>query len=342
MKGIVYGLLLGITLVLLGATLWSTEAIATEDPFADFISPVSNPTNFEDARIESDVRLIWIYHKINNNFLGVLRNADLPSPGGNAQILSLQARLKLTDRLALIATKDSVVWLHPDNEIDDVLKDGSGYGNVAAGLKYNFFRDVALPALATVGLRYEAPAGEPQALQGSVFRSTGIIPEIHKRGNGMLNVFASGVWGDRNLHLLGYTGPRMALSGLDSSFWDLSVHADYKVGKLYPLIELNWIHVLSGGSRLRPLEDGLRALTGDKNLKLDQEGFDFFNLGAPSAGGEDMATLALGWRLRILDNLDILGQSGGLDWGAVAEVPIGSGDNIFDWRVTTDLVFWVL
>jgi hypothetical protein len=155
-------------------------------------------------------------------------------------------------------------------------------------------------------------------------------------------VFASGVWGDRNLHLLAYTGPRLALDGLDSSFWDLSVHADYKVWNLYPLIELNWIHVLEGGSRLRPIEDGLRALTKNQKLKLDQEGFDFFNLGAPSAGGEDMATLGLGWRWRIVDNLDILGQSGGLDWGAVGEVPIGSGQTIFDWRVTTDLVFWVL
>jgi len=351
MKGIVYGLLLGITLLLLGVTLWSAEAIAGEDPFAEFISPVSNPTNFEDARIESDVRLIYIYHSINNNFLGDVSTLGLPQvqpPGGNAQILSLQARIKLTDRLALIATKDSYVWLNTAHDTDGVVSDGSAYANVAAGLKYNFFRDVTLPALATAGLRYEPPSGEPQVLQGSVFRTHNLsalgLPDVdlHKRGNGMLNVFASGVWGDRNLHVLAYTGPRLALSGLDSSFWDLSVHADYKVWNLYPLIELNWIHVLEGGSRLRPIEDGLRALTKNPKLKLDQEGFDFFNLGAPSAGGENMATLALGWRWRIVDGLDVLGQSGGLDFGAVGELPIGSRQGIFDWRVTTDLVFWVL
>jgi hypothetical protein len=343
MKGIVYGLLLGITLLLLGIALWSAEAIAGEDPFAEFISPVSNPTNFEDARIESDVRPLYIYHSINKNFLDVVRAAGLQPPGGNAQIVAVQIRLKLTDRLALIATKDGYVWVHPQHDIDNVVKYGNGFANVAAGLKYNFFRDVTLPALATAGLRYEAPSGEPQALQGSVFRNNNALDlDLHERGNGILNLFASGVWGDHNLHVLAYTGPRLALSGADSSFYDLSVHADYKVGSLYPLIELNWIHVLDGGSRLRPLENGLRALTKNPNLQINQEGSDFFNLGAPSAGGTDTATLALGWRWRILDNLDVLGQSGGVDWGAVGELPIGSGQSIFDWRVTTDLVFWVL
>jgi hypothetical protein len=335
MKGIVYGLLLGITLLLLGATLWSAEAIAGEDPFAEFISPVSNPTNFEDARIESDVRPIYIYHSIDRNFLDVVRAAGLQPPGGNAQIVALQIRLKLTDRLALIATKDGYVWANAQHDVDNVVKDGNGWANLAAGLKYNFFRDVTLPALATAGFRYEAPSGDPQALQGSVFRTHNALGlDIHEHGNGVLNLFASGVWGDRNLHVLAYTGPRLALSGTDSSFYDLSVHADYKVWNLYPLIELNWIHVLDGGSRLRPVEKA--------GLKMEEEGFDFFNLGAPSAGGTDMATLGLGWRWRILDNLDVLGQPGGIDFGAVAELPVGGRQGLFDWRVTTDLVFWVL
>lgn len=329
MKGIVYGLLLGIALLLLGITLWSAEAIAGEDPFAGFISPVSNPTNFEDARIESDVRPIYIYHSIDKHFL------DPVAPGGNAQIVALQIRLKLTDRLALIATKDGYVWLHPQHKVDDVVKNGNGFANVAAGLKYNFFRDVTLPALATAGLRYEAPSGEPQALQGEVFRSHNALGlDLNKRGNGILNLFASGVWGDRNFHVLAYTGPRLALSGADSSFYDTSVHFDYRVWNLFPLIELNWIHVLDGGSRLRPVENA--------GLKMDEEGFDFFNLGAPSAGGSDVATLGLGWRWRILDGLDVLGQSGGVDFGAVAELPIGTRHDLFDWRVTTDLVFWAL
>ncbi len=357
MKRIVYGLLLGIAL-------WSAEAIAGEDPFAGFISPVSNPTNFEDARIESDARPIYIYHSIGDHFLDVVSDPrithtlnslglnGLQQPGGHAQILSLQARLKLTDRLAFIATKDSYVWLDPEHDVANVVKEGSGYADVAAGLKYNFFRDLTLPALLTAGLRYETPTGEPQALQGSVFRTHNLSAlnpglkdlDLNERGNGMLNVFLSGVWGHENLHLLAYTGPRLALSGIDSSFYDLSVHADYKTAwNIYPLVELNWIHVLQGGSRLRPLEDTLRALAGDQSLKLDQEGFDFFNLGAPSAGGSDLATLGLGWRWRILDNLDVLGQQGGIDFGVVAELPIGSNtQSIFDWRVTSDFVFWAL
>jgi hypothetical protein len=40
------------------------------------------------------------------------------------------------------------------------------------------------------------------------------------------------------------------LSGKDSTFMDLSLHVDYKVGRLYPLVESNWIDTVDGGRRL--------------------------------------------------------------------------------------------
>lgn len=311
--------------------------------FAGFINPVSNPTNFEDPRIESDIRPIFAYHNIDDNFLNDVEVAGLKAPKGDAKVVAMQIRLKLADRLALIATKDGYVWVNPENDVLGVVKESSGFANLAAGLKYNFFRDEDLGALFSGGIRYEAPSGEPQGLQGGVFRRTALsalgaatYDAIHEHGNGLINLFLSGGWGCGDFHVLGYTGPRLALDSIDSSFYDTSLHADYRIAEMfYPLVEINWTHVLEGGNRLKPVEKAL-------GRHLDEEGFDFFNLGAPSSGGTDVATIAFGGRVRLADKLDVFGHTGGVDFGSVAEFPMTSRHDLFGWRVTTDIVFWVL
>ncbi len=164
--------------------------------------------------------------------------------------------------------------------------------------------------IATVGFRYEAASGNRDVFQG--------------RGDGMLNPFVSALWGTDRLHLMGYVAPRIAIDGGDSSFFDLSAHADYRFENFYPLIELNWIHVLDGGRR----------------LPIDQEGFDFFNFGSTEAGGNDVVTLALGGRLRALDSIQLIdGRLGVLDLGTAFEFPVTNRKDLFDWRITTDLIF---
>jgi len=325
----------GVYGALLGVVLWALPALATSDGLGEFIAPVSNPTNFEDPRVESDVRPLYVYHSLSNTFLDSVQKAGLQAPGGSAQIVAVQLRLKLMERLALIATKDGYVWVSPNHSVDNVVTNGNGFANVAGGLKYNFFKDVTLPALATAGVRYEVPSGEPQALQGSVFRSHNVLgADLNKRGSGVLNLFLSGAWGIGNAHLMGYTGPRVAMSAVDSSFYDTSLHLDYKLGSIYPLVEFNWVHVIDGGNRLQPIQNA--------GVNMRDEGVDFFNLGAPSAAGMDVATVAFGGRWRITDNLDVLGQSGGVDFGAVAEFPVTGYGSVFGWRMTTDLIFWVM
>jgi hypothetical protein len=44
---------------------------------------------------------------------------------------------------------------------------------------------------------------------------------------------------------------------------------------------------------------------------MQEEGFDFFNLGAQNAGGTDVATIAFGGRWRILESLETpMGEGG--------------------------------
>ena len=161
-----------LALLLTGGT-----AGAAEDPFIGFHSPITNPTNFEDPRAVSDVRPIFVSHSISEDFAGnVLK-------GGHVNVVALQLRAAVTERLAIIATKDGYVWVRPNKPVPGVVEDSDGWANIAFGAKYDFWRDEELRALATGGLRYEAPSGNAQGLQGPVF----IANALGDRGNGLLN-----------------------------------------------------------------------------------------------------------------------------------------------------------
>lgn len=295
------GLGLLAALGLLGVPAASAEDVpADEDVFRSWISPVTSPTNFEDPRATTEVRPIFVYHMLSGSFV---------SDGGEVYIGAVQARAALTDRLSIIATKDGYVWRQPDSGLPDT----KGWANLAFGAKYSVWRDPETETIGTVGLRYEAPTGNNEIFEG--------------QGDGMLNPFISvgGAIGD--LHLMGYTGPRLAISHQDSSFYDLSLHADYKLGMFYPLLELNWVHVLDGGQR----------------LPINQEGFDFFNFGSQFAGGDDYVTMSVGGRIRLWDDIEwFSGRFGSVDFGAAYEFPLTSDGGVFGSRLTSDFVirFW--
>lgn len=63
--------------------------------FNDFISPISNPTYFEDPRNLSELRFIYLHHEV-----------PAAAAGGQINAVAMQFRARLTERLSLIATKD--------------------------------------------------------------------------------------------------------------------------------------------------------------------------------------------------------------------------------------------
>lgn len=256
-------------------------------PIDEIAAPVSNPVNFEDPRIESNIKPLFVHHEIDNKFA---------TTGGQVDIYALQLRYAVTDRLALIATKDGFVNFRPNS----LLAKDKGFANVAGGVKYLFYK--CENTIATAGLRYEAPVGEHEVLQGN--------------GDGIINPFVSAATVMGPINLIGYTGYRGAIDSSDSSFLDASLHADTKIGAFSPLVELNLFHVVSAGDRL-PIED---------------EGQDFFNLGSSLSDGETMLTAAAGARYAITKSTS---------FGAAYEIPLinTSGSYITDWRLTSDLTF---
>ena len=205
------------------------------------------------------------------------------------------------------------MWLRPDEEIPGALTHDDGFANLAFGLKYAFILEPEKRRIATIGFRYEAPSGDAGVLQGKVYRIDG----VDERGKGVVNPFLSTGIGVDRFHFLGYAGVRAALDDVDSSFFDLSLHGDYQIGNFYPLVEINWVQTIDGGRR----------------LPLNGEGFDVLNLG--SVDGEDRGVVTAGvgarYRLASFDPVD-------LDFGAAVEFPLTDREDIFNLRVTTDVV----
>lgn len=259
---------------------------AQASPLDDMISPASHPVTFEDPRQSTELRPIFAYHKIDDSFV---------TGGGDAQVYALQARLKITDDLSFIATKDGLVVL----KLDDVVNDDEGVADVGAGLKYSIYRTDS--EIVTLGLRYELPVGKEAIFQG--------------QGDGAINPFVSAGAAVGNLNLMAGSGLRIAMDDSDSSFWDLDLHADYKIEKFYPLLEVSMIHTYAGGDRL-PIPD---------------EGEDFFNFGASQGAGKNLLAMGVGARYRCTDDIDV---------GAVYQFPLdrGEGSGILDWRITTDVI----
>ena len=181
--------------------------------------------------------------------------------------------------------------------------DQEGWADLSAGVKYAVYRNESARQLVTAGLRYEVPTGEKEIFQG--------------QGDGALNPFVSAITALGPVNLMVGTGFRLALDDTDSSFYDLDIHLDTKLGWFHPIFELGVYNVLNGGKRL-PIAD---------------EGEDFFNFGSSRASGSTLVSGGLGARFDVASDVSL---------GAAYQFPItrGSGSNILDYRVTTDLIFY--
>lgn len=187
--------------------------------FDSFISPMTNPVFFEDPRQLTEVRGIFLQHKV-----------PLAAGGGDVQLYAAQARARITERLSIIATKDGyVVSQNP------VIADG--WADVAAGLKYTLYSDAATQRLLSGGATFEIPAGSPRTRQGN---GDG---EFHLFLSGGAEIFDYG-------HVISGSGFRLPSdSSEESQMWYWSNHFDYQVlQKWYLLTEYNWYHWMKSGN----------------------------------------------------------------------------------------------
>jgi len=228
----------------------------SECEYSDFISPTTNPVYFEDPRQLTELRPVFIQHRLP------------PALGaGTVQVIAVQARVRISERLSIIAIKDGFVTASPAAPLDD------GWADIAAGFKYSLYRNACCGRLLSVGATYELPSGERSALQGN--------------GDGEFNMFAS--YGTRIgcrshwISTLGFRLPANIIEESQSVYW--SNHLDYRLNKkLYAFTEFNYYHYTkSGGGGY-----GLSTI----------EGGDLFNLGSDSVTGNSLVTGAIGLKYK--------------------------------------------
>ena len=213
----------------------------SEGCFDDFISPMTNPTYFEDPRQLTEARAIFINHK-----LPVL----LGNQSGEIRLYALQVRMRLTENLSLIAVKDGYI-----DSSSPLIE--SGWADVSAGLKYSLYRDTCKGQLLSAGARFETTAGRRQSLQGN--------------GDGVFDFFLSGGTRlGRKAHYLSTSGIILPVdSQAENQMFYWSNHLDRQLGqKWYAFSELNWYNYMKNASAFpAPVEGGDLFNLGSPGVK---------------------------------------------------------------------------
>ncbi|UCF34537.1 MAG: hypothetical protein JSV78_04390 [Phycisphaerales bacterium] len=258
--------------------------------YEDFVMPVGMPFYFEDPFITSDLRLIYLCHSISNNS---------PVGGGEVMVAAVQFRMALTDRLAVLITKDGYSWLN-----SDVFEDGDsdGWNDSAVGLKYAIYSDPDEQFLFTGGMRAEFQHGSRDALQGG--------------GSSEISPFLSFAKGWDKLHFLGTLSGRFPTNrnkGNQSIVWNM--HLDYALTEtFYPLVEVHGIHWISNGDR----------------VPVDTDYLDIGSFGSTDVSGRDAFSAGLGFRWEITENISL---------GTTFEIPLESKDqHMLKHRLTINTV----
>lgn len=217
--------------------------------FKDVPRPVSMPIYFEDPFINTDLRLIYLWHDVPNG--SELR-------GGEIQAIAAQIRVALTERLQFLAVKDGYSKVHTG-----ITPDSDGWNDAAAGIKYALVVDHANDFILSAGMRWEWNNGTAFALQGNGDELSGFVS------------FAKQTCGWNFMGALNYRIPTNRNLGAQSVTWHL--HADYELfPDFFPLVEINGIHWVSDGDRL-PLS--VEYLDVGNIGSAGASGRDFFSAG---------------------------------------------------------------
>lgn len=230
-----------------------------------FYNPVGNPIYFETALNNTGARFLYLYHGFDD---------DSQLQGGSVNVVALQARFAVTERLGIIATKDGWSSLDTGIGIED-----DGWNDIAGGAKYAFYVDHEADLIVTAGARVMLDnTGEAKVLQGGASELSPFIS------------FAKG-WGP--LHVMGSLTDRIPFDNDDgNNVLQWSLHADYEVASgIAPIVELHGLHYMSDGDRL-PLSVG---------------GLDYSNFGSADVSGSSVIWFGLGGRFKFTPNLSLGG-----------------------------------
>jgi hypothetical protein len=223
--------------------------------------------------------------------------------GGQVQVMAVQLRYAVNDRLAIISTKDGYIEFQPDH----TLAHHYGFADVAAGLKYALISDPDAQLIVTPGFTIILPTGSTDVYQGY--------------GGAEWNIFLSAEKGFNNFHITGNAGFRLPDNFAEQTAQlHYSLQLDYYANQYFiPFFAANGYTILSDGNR--------NLIQG---VPLNTELYDLINSGSTEARGTTQFTVGGGVRSRLVKNVDV-----GVSYEAGVVDPVG----IFDSRITADVIW---
>jgi hypothetical protein len=274
-----------------------------------FVPPMMHPYLFEDPFITTGLNAVGIWHEFPGDSL---------LDSGHLWAAALQARVALTDRIALIATKDGWVDFEPGLHL---LDNRRGFADLGFGVKVAAIDRPDIPFILTPALRFEMTQGSQDVLQGN--------------GDGQIIPSVSAAWGRDRLHVIGNVGMDIAIDpDANSTFLFYHLHVDYAVHRfLVPFIEVGGMTYTDGGdgsTKVR-LRGGDEVPLGVAQSLLGQdpeEGYDYANLGSRSMAGHTVAAAAVGVRVPIHKHVI---------FGASWEAPITPSRDVLSQRASAQL-----
>ncbi len=320
-----------------GLVLWLAPALASAEPSADcptwfpdfrcersgrpegWNQPIIAPYLFEDPFITTNLTGVYIYHEFGDRSI---------FQGGHMHVAALQARVALTDRLALIATKDGIAWNRPETRLQigpdnrTILDNTKGFFNIAGGLKYAILDHREDGWIVSGIARFEFATGSTDTFQG--------------RGNGIFLPSISAAWEPfENFHLIGDFGSQIPFDNGQTKALHYHLYADYNLFKRFsPFIQFTGkTNIGSGNGKIDVQTNavGTIPLTAAQNAVLGgerSEAADIINLGSEGVSGKTLITLATGLHVKLWKHLT---------WAAGYEYAVSGYKGVFKQRMTTTL-----
>src|SRR5262249_21662307 len=164
--------------------------------------------------------------------------------------------------------------------------------------------------LGAFGLTFQIPTGPRKVLQDTGSLSLDPYVSLAQR--------LPTSFGD--FHAMGTIGYAFGTDSVRSDYFHASLHLDWDFlsrPTFSPLLELNWIHYAQNG--------------GARDVPGSFEGGDLGNFGTRGIAGQDIGSIAVGFRYKFSECIQ---------WGMAAEWGLaGSSHDLNDFRLTIDLIF---
>jgi hypothetical protein len=275
--------------------------------FEGFEEPIVAPYLFEDPFITTNAVPYFLWH-------------DFPEQsvfdGGGTYVAALQLRVALTDRVAIIATKDGYAWNRNDNPL---LEDSEGFMNLAAGVKVALWQDREAGQIVSGVLRIEVPTGSSDQYQGF--------------GDGMVLPSLTGALRTGPVRWMGDLGAQIPFDGSKQSssmFYHLYAGLDV-THWVQPFVQFSGLYWFNSGDGSLPIR-----LKSGGTLDLDTvqgalgtgpfEGADVMNLGSHGVDGSGLITGAIGVHVPLAEHVT---------FSVAYERPITHPTGIFQQRITS-------